>query len=219
MNSTWLSQYTRKYHYYKYVQTCVPRNKNYEKWLAGESPVIVRPPKCLSIWGLLYMLFGEGYRSPGDCPVLCGQDIRAALHPGLSGETSHVPFPSVPASWTRGNNCLHKSSLLARIACLPCPSWTGEPAQTISCLETGLQLHDQQLWQHYSYSNHPPTYRWAVVFRLVYGLWKKIKKLIYEDFYQSPLVVTLQSLHFFCLSHQEVLEENAFCSLFGAGKF
>lgn len=162
MNSTWQSQYTRKYNYYSDVQTCVPRNNNYEKWPAGESPAIVWSPKYLSVWVLLHMIFGKGHSSPGDFPVLCRQDIRAALkHPGPSGETGHVPFPSVPASWTRGNNCLHKNSLLARIACLPCPSRTGEPAQAFSCLETRLQLHDQQLWQHYSHSNHPPTYTGA----------------------------------------------------------
>lgn len=91
-----------------------------------------------------------------DSPALCGQDTRAASHPGPSGDTGHaVPFPSTPASWPRGSNCPHKSTALTRIACRPCSPGTGKPAQAFSCLEAELHVHDQ-LWQHHRH-HLPPT--------------------------------------------------------------
>lgn len=154
--------------------------------------------------------------SQGDFPALSRQDTRATLYWGaLWGNRSH----SAPSFHCRilqeGTQSPHRSTPLTRIACQPCPSRTGEPhgrlfpVWKLGCLYITSSTEDISL------SQHPPTQTSGVVLGLVPRIWKKTKKETdLGGFHQSPPAITVQSLSFLCLSHQEVLEKNISCDLF-----
>lgn len=188
----WSSQYTRKYHYYHYVWTCVPRHSIYRKWPAGMFPAIVWSPECPSpLWVIVYGLQGSTQIFLWVTSLPCVGRIPGCFSLRPSGDTGGaVPFPFTPASWTGGSNCLHKSTSLTRLSHLPCSPETGEPAAGFFQSEAELHLHDQWMWQLCRQS--PPSYtQISGSFQAgLLNMEKKQRKITdLWRFYQSPLMV------------------------------